>query len=337
MSVRALEEAFGAHTPPEAVDALKRYVADVEEAIAHHAHSSSATAAKAGQSMLRAGGKRMRPMLAYLSARAVARPFAYERVVQIGAAIEMVHMATLMHDDVIDEADTRRGCPTASFLFGNTAAILSGDVLLAKAMQIMALDADRTILHSTSGAVLEMVEGEMRELEVRRVFDLTEEEHLRILSMKTAAFTEACCAVGGILAGAGPTELHALSLYGRRMGLAFQIADDVLDMSGDHTKTGKPRAIDFREGCATLPLILLRPMLNEEEEAFVRHKLGNGVTEDELDMLCSWMTERGAIEGAIQRAQTLADEAREALSVLPSTPERDVLVSVARMATTRES
>jgi octaprenyl-diphosphate synthase len=249
----------------------------------------------------------------------------------------MIHMATLVHDDVIDQADVRRGRPTASAVYGNTAAVLSGDVLLARAMRLLAVHSDIEVIEMVSGAVVEMAEGEVRELECRGNIALSEDDHLRVLRMKTAAFIEVCCRVGARMAGADRAVEDALGDYGHNLGLAFQVVDDLLDFRGDQAKTGKPAATDFREGQATLPLIYLIPTLDDDERAFATSKFGNGVTEPDLQLLVSWMTERGAFTAATQKADAFVSSAISALAPLPDTDERTLLQTVAHFVTHRES
>lgn len=282
-----------------------------------------------GRHTLRAGGKRLRPAFTIVAAHAVGQPVDEHRTHLFGAVMEMIHMATLIHDDVIDESVTRRGQATAHQVFGITKSVLSGDVLLAKAMGVMARDGDVEVTRTVSDAAIEVAEGEVRELDARGNFDLSETEHLEILSLKTASFIRACCEVGGQLAGASPEIRSALRKFGEHIGLAFQIADDILDYKGKGSETGKPCSIDFRDGQATLPLIRLRSKLSDEESHVLRARFGNGVSDDEMRMICGWMESRGAFD----EVETLAyDEVRRgkaALDVLPDTPYREVLTAVA--------
>ena len=286
---------------------------------------------------MRAGGKRLRPAFVALAAAATGRPFDPIRTRRLGVGLEMIHMATLVHDDVIDHATTRRGRPTAAAEVGNTASILSGDVLLARAMSLLAEDGDLELIRNVSAAVIDMAEGEVREVEVRGDFDLSVADHLDVLRRKTASLVEACCEGGAIVAEASAAEREALRSYGHHVGLAFQIADDVLDYRGDPAKTGKPLAGDFREGQATLPLILLRHRLSEPEAQNVRTKFGGGVSDDELRMFADWMERRGAFAEAESIAREHVDAALRALDTLPETPERDLLRTVAEYVVRRES
>jgi octaprenyl-diphosphate synthase len=250
--------------------------------------------------------------------------------------MEMIHMATLIHDDVIDNAPTRRGKDTASAVYGNTASILSGDVLLAKAMMLLAMDGDLSIIRTVSESVVDMAEGEVRELETRGDFDLGEKDHLVTLEMKTASFIQCCCEVGAILAEAPLSIRQAMRSYGYHVGMAFQIVDDLLDYRGDKAKTGKPLATDFREAQATLPLIYLRPLLSESEAQVARTKFGNGITDDEIRMICNWMDTRGAFAKAEASARAHVDQALECLNHLPDTATRDLLRAVAEYVVLRQ-
>lgn len=304
----------------------------VEEELARQVSSQVSLVAQIGAHTLQAGGKRLRPAFVSLSARATGLPYDPERARLLGACMEMIHMATLVHDDVIDHAATRRGRPTASAVFGNTGAILTGDVLLSKAMSILARDGDLRIIRRVSDAVVEMAEGEVRELELRGRFDVSEEEHLRVLRMKTAAFIESCCVVGALVAGASEEVLEALRAYGHHVGLAFQIVDDLLDYRGSSLKTGKPVATDFTEGCATLPLIYLTGKLSDRELGVVSSAFGHGVT----DEILGWMADRGAFTAAEKAARGHLEAAVSEIEGLPSSSAKCLLMGVAEFVLSRE-
>ncbi len=318
------------------LDAIAAEVAFVEEELARRLDSEIALVSKVGGLTLKAGGKRLRPAFVALAAQATGLPFDRTRTRRLGAGLEMIHMATLIHDDVIDHAATRRGKPTAAAEVGNTASILSGDVLLARAMSLLAEDGDLQLIRMVSAAVVDMAEGEVREVEVRGDFDLSIEDHLDVLRRKTASFIQACCESGAIVAGATKEAQEALRVYGHHVGLAFQIVDDLLDYRGDKEKTGKPIATDFREGQATLPLILLRPFLSEPEMQTVRTKFGGGVSDDELRMFADWMDKRGAFSQAQTMAESHIEKALEALNTLRKSPSRDLLESVAHYVISRQ-
>lgn len=310
-------------------------IAAVEQELANQVGSPIELVEHVGAHTLEAGGKRLRPAFVALAARAIGKPFESTRTHRIGACMEMIHMATLTHDDVIDHAATRRGRPTASSIYGNTAAILSGDVLLAKAMVILARDGDLEIIRTVSEAVVEMAEGEVGELEIRGCFDLSEAAHLEILRMKTASFIQCCCEAGAMIAGASDNERRALGRFGHHIGMAFQIVDDLLDYRSE--VTGKPKAGDFREGQATLPLIHLREHLDSDEDELARRHFGNGVSDDELRTIIGWMSARGAFDRAEIAAKSHVNEAIAALRVLHPSPERDLLEQVGDFVLSRQA
>lgn len=304
---------------PDLLARVGREVEGVQNAILEATESRSPLVERVVRHTLAGGGKRLRPAFVFLAARALDPSVPAERLHRLGACMEMIHMATLVHDDVIDNSPTRRGRATAGNAFGNTASILTGDVLLSKAMTLLAQDGDLEIIKTVSAAVVEMAEGEVLELEQRNDFDLDEACHREVLHLKTAAFIRCCCEIGALAGGANETQREALALYGENVGLAFQIADDLLDYRGDHRKTGKAIATDFREGQATLPLIALRPKLTPGELVIARKKFGGLVNEDEIRMICDWMETRGAFAAAEEAAKAHIAEAKKALADLPET------------------
>ncbi|MBL8059469.1 MAG: polyprenyl synthetase family protein [Chthonomonas sp.] len=312
-------------------------VAAIEKQLQAQSESRVETVQKVLRHTLDAGGKRLRPVFLILSAKATGLDYDPQRTLELGACMEMIHMATLIHDDVIDESATRRGRPTASSVYGNTASILSGDYFLAKAMTILAADGDIEIIRIASQMVVEMAEGEAREVEVRGQFDLSIDDHLRILGMKTAAFVECCCTLGGLVAKADRTTTDSLAVYGRHLGLAFQIADDVLDFRGAAKQTGKPRGTDFREGCVTLPLIELLKELEPSETRFVRAAFEGNPTDGELETIVRWMAERGAFARALGLAEQHLTLALSALDRLPNSPHRELLRVAGRYVIERQA
>lgn len=333
----ALAALAGGRVAPDLLEGIAREVALVEEELLQQTTSQSPLVERVARHVLRGGGKRLRPAFVSLAARAAGSPYEPDRTRRLGACMEMIHMATLVHDDVIDNSATRRGLPTAGTVFGNTASILSGDVLLAKAMSILAHDGDLEIIRTVSAAVVAMAEGEVRELEVRGDFDLSEEAHLEVLHLKTAAFIEGCCETGALVAGASPEVREALRAYGYHIGMAFQVVDDLLDYRGERVKTGKPLATDFREGCATLPLIYLRGSLTDAESRVARGLFGANASEDELRMVADWMTTRGAFVRAEGMAKEHIAQALEALRALPDNDACELLRAVAEYVLARQA
>lgn len=312
-------------------------VADIEQVIRESTDSRVEIIRNVAKQILDAGGKRIRPAFVILSGRAVNPDADMNRLRRLGAAMEIIHMATLVHDDVIDSAGTRRGKPTAAAAFGNTTAIMSGDVFLAKAMSLLASDGDVEVFRTVSDAVCEIAEGEVLELEARGDFDLDIDNHLEILKMKTASFIRCCCELGAIVAGATRAQREALAQFGHHTGMAFQIADDLLDYRGDKAKTGKPIATDFRDGQATLPLIYLREKLSEAESQIARRRFGGSVNEDEIRMICDWMDTRGAFAKSEETANDHIRIAHEQADTLDEGLPRDMLHAVADYVLARQS
>ncbi len=321
----------------EVMASIAEEVARVEEELQVQVGSQVKLVEDIARHTLAAGGKRLRPAFLSLSAQSTGLAADPDRIRRLGACMEMIHMATLLHDDVIDNSLTRRGRDTASAIHGNTAAILSGDVLLAKAMVILAQDGDLGIIRTVSESVVEMAEGEVRELETRNDFELSEAAHLEVLRLKTASFIQCCCEVGAMVCHAELPAREALRAFGYHIGMAFQIVDDLLDYRGDKAKTGKPIATDFREGQATLPLIFLRGHLSDQESLVARMKFGSGVSDEEVRMISDWMDTRGAFSRAEESANNHVRLAHEALADLPSGAPRDVLSAVADYVVRRQA
>jgi octaprenyl-diphosphate synthase len=334
LTAASLSELAQGRLDPQLLSEIGREVACVEEELRHHMSSRVGIIQDANSLTLNAGGKRLRPAFVTIAARSTGNPFDVERTRRLGACMEMVHMATLLHDDVIDGSATRRGRPTALATFGGTAAILSGDVLLARAMMLLAGDGDIDVIRTVSEATIDIAEGEVREMELRGLFDLDEEEHIEVLRLKTASFIQCCCEVGAIVGAARPDQRRALLNYGHHVGLAFQIVDDVLDYRG--TRTGKPRAIDFCDGQATLPLIYLKRSLTPSEEAMARSKFGTQATPEEIGVIVDWMETRGAFDMAEERAQHQIRLATEQLDGLEDGPARELLRTVAQYVVSRQ-
>lgn len=289
-----------------------------------------------GRHTLLAGGKRLRPSLALLSARATGRPFSEERIRKLGAALELVHMATLLHDDVVDRAEVRRGKPTASHIYGSTAGILAGDVFLSKAMAVLATDGDLEIIRLVSQAVVDLAEGEVWELATRGRLDLPTEDHFAILERKTANFLGCCCGVGALAAGADEAQKDVLIAFGQHLGMAFQIADDLLDYRGQREKTGKARAGDFREGCPTLPLLSALPNMSPDERDQISAWFGGEPNEDEVERAVAIVDGAGGFAAAEKAARQYVDKALDALKMLPLSEDRELLAAVCEFTVTRE-
>jgi octaprenyl-diphosphate synthase len=287
--------------------------------------------------ILNAGGKRLRPAMVALAARAAADTVDSDRLATVGAAVEFVHMATLVHDDVVDNTATRRGKPTANAVFGNGVAVLSGDYILARAMRLLAIDGDLRVIRTVSEITVEMSEGEVMEISATGRADLSREDYLEILRKKTAVFVEGCCRCGAIVAGASPEIEEALADYGYRLGMAFQIADDLLDYTGDPEVTGKPRGTDLKDGRATLPLLLALECASEDEKAVLLRAFGNAALGDEEVLeVCDLLTRYECFDRTREAAQDQVQKAEEALRQLPPSAARDCFTALTDFVVQRD-
>jgi octaprenyl-diphosphate synthase len=276
--------------------------------------------------VLNAGGKRLRPALVALTARAVDPNADGARIATVGSSIEFVHMATLVHDDVVDATAIRRGKPTANAVFGNGIAVLSGDYILARAMRLLAIDGDLRIIRVVSDVTVAMSEGEVMEIGATGRSDLSLDEYIEIVRKKTAVFVEGCCRCGSLLSDAPAGAEKALASYGRQLGMAFQIADDLLDYIGDPAVTGKPRGTDMRDGRATLPFIMGLREASATERARLLTAFGKPELADaDMDAACAILNRLGAFDKARATAIDHIDRAGAALTLLPDSPARQAL------------
>ncbi len=280
----------------------------------------------------RLGGKRLRPALVLLSAQACGGicPEHFSMAV----TTELIHTATLIHDDVLDDATMRRHLDTVNALWDNEASILLGDYFLARVMCMVGAVGDAYACQTIGEAARKMCEGELRQIESRGNFDLDEEKYLRIIAGKTASLMACCCRLGAHYAGAEPAVCDALDSYGHKLGVAFQIADDVLDLLGEEEAVGKSLGTDLLKQKATLPLIRLLAAVGEEDRAKLTAALAeNG--NHHRDLLRPWLQRHDAIAYSRERARRFTQSAREELAVLPDSPARDSLVGLADFVVNR--
>jgi len=271
--------------------------------------------------LIEAGGKRLRPMLTLAAARLCGYAGPYH--VHLAAAVEFIHTATLLHDDVVDESAQRRGRPTANLLWDNKSSVLVGDYLFARAFQLMTEPGQMRVLNNASATI---AEGEVLQLTAAQDLATTEEIYLKVVRGKTAALFSAATEVGGVVAGAPEAAVQALYTYGDALGIAFQIADDLLDYGGTASAIGKNTGDDFRERKLTLPLIKAVAKADADERAFWVRVIEKGdQREGDLEQALSIMTRHGALEAARADAFVWADRARAALRDLPDHPLRQVL------------
>ncbi len=274
--------------------------------------------------LIEAGGKRLRPMLTLAAARLCGYAGPYH--VHLAAAVEFIHTATLLHDDVVDESAQRRGRPTANLLWDNKSSVLVGDYLFARAFQLMTEPGQMRVLGILANASATIAEGEVLQLTAVQDLATSEEIYLKVVRGKTAALFSAATEVGAVVAGADEAAVQALFTYGDALGIAFQIADDLLDYGGTATVIGKNTGDDFRERKLTLPLIKAVANVDADERAFWVRVIEKGDQHDgDLQEALRIMTRHGALEAARADAMIWADRARAALAALPDHPLRQVL------------
>ncbi len=286
-----------------------------------------APARRAATHTVTAGGKRLRPMLTILCSR-LFHSEGSKDIYRLAATLEMLHAATLMHDDVIDNADTRRSRPAAHTLFGNTEAILAGDALLSTANACVAAYGNPRLCEVFSKATAETAAGEILELDALRNAHLAAGEYRSIIRGKTAYLIRAACEMGALHAGATEEQVAALGLYGEALGMAFQMVDDALDVA-DAEVIGKPSGGDLREGKLTPPLQLYRDSLSAEEQALFNAKFTEGTfTEEEVSRICQEVRNKGFDEQVRSLATSYLQEAEKALAILPKSKEHDILLEI---------
>ncbi len=306
----------------------------VTDYILNHLGSNVPLVEKIGHYIVSGGGKRLRPLLVLLSANACG--YQGQQHIPLAAVIEFIHTATLLHDDVVDNSDLRRGNATANAKWGNAPSVLVGDFLHSRSFQLMVEIGRLEIMQVISNATTIIAEGEVMQLLNQRNPDTTEESYMQVILGKTAMLFEAATEVGAILADAPAAEREALRLYGRHLGIAFQIVDDLMDYLSDSETMGKNVGDDLAEGKATLPLIQAMHAGNDEERKLIRHAIREGGLED-LQPVMDIVQRTGAIDYTRGKAKDELDKAVQALEALPASSFRDTLTTLAEMALDRTS
>ena len=282
---------------------------------------------KIGRYIQTSGGKRMRPAVLLMAARLAG--YQGERAVLFAAAIEFIHTATLVHDDIIDDSELRRGRLAVHSRWGNDITVLLGDYLYIKSMALALTHDTLDIVRVLCDVTLKMIEGELYQLTKNGDADITEDEHFDIIRRKTAYLFGGCSQIGGMLGGVSKEREQALQEYGFNLGIAFQIVDDLLDYTGDSTALGKPIGADLREGKMTLPLIHLLQQGSEIGERIVRDIItSRTATEEQWEELLRILKQGRSIDYAYRRASEYAERAKKPLHVFPPSAERDALLAL---------
>jgi octaprenyl-diphosphate synthase len=277
--------------------------------------------------IIAAGGKRLRPMLTLATARMCG--YRGERHLALAAAVEFIHTATLLHDDVVDASDLRRGLATANAVWGNKSSVLVGDFLFSRAFQLMVEDGSLKVLEILSEASAVIAEGEVLQLVTSNDTETTEDAYLAVIQAKTAQLFAAASRIGAVLGVRPAAEEQALEAYGRNLGIAFQLVDDMLDYSARQTELGKTVGDDFREGKITLPVVLALREASDEERAFWRRTLEDLEQQDgDLERAIELMTRHGTLLATRERARQYGEAARRALATFRDGVERRALDEV---------
>ena len=286
--------------------------------------------------LIEAGGKRLRPMLTLAAARLCGYGGSDHQ--KLAATVEFIHTATLLHDDVVDESQRRRGRPTANLLWDNKSSVLVGDYLFSRSFQLMVETGSLRVLDILANASAVIAEGEVLQLTAAQDLATTEDTYLKVIRGKTAALFSAATEVGGVIAGVPERQVQALHTYGDALCIAFQIADDLLDYDGSSTTIGKNTGDDFRERKLTLPVIKAVAGATAEERAFWVRVIEKGDQRDgDLDHALALMARHGAMQAARDQALGWSARARAALEALPDHPLRDILADLATYVVARIS
>jgi octaprenyl-diphosphate synthase len=317
-----------------AIDPLAADMAQVDAVIAERLRSDVALINQIAQYIVGAGGKRIRPRLVLLFASALG--FSGPQRFTLAATVEFIHTATLLHDDVVDESSLRRGRDTANAVFGNAASVLVGDFLYSRAFQMMVAVNNLRVLNVLADATNIIAEGEVLQLMNMHDADLAVEEYLRVIRFKTAKLFEASARLGAMLAGADAVVEEACADYGRSLGTAFQLIDDLLDYDGETHELGKNVGDDLREGKPTLPLLVAMARCGPAERDMMRHAIEHGEVA-RLGDIVAVVRRTGALEAARQVARGEAAKARACLQHIPPSTHRDALLELCARSVDRSS
>jgi octaprenyl-diphosphate synthase len=313
------------------LDNLTALVADdlekVNQAIIERMHSPVELIPALASHLIAAGGKRLRPMLTLAAAKLCG--YAGQRHVKLAACVEFIHTATLLHDDVVDESELRRGRSSANAVWGNKPSVLVGDFLFSRSFELMVEDGSLQVLAILSRASSVIAEGEVLQLITTNDTETNEAAYLDVIRAKTAALFAAACRIGAVVAGRPANEEMGLESYGLNLGIAFQLVDDVLDYSAKQAVLGKTVGDDFREGKITLPIVLAFLRGDDEERAFWRRTLEDlDQQEGDLDRAMGLMIKHNSLADTVDRARHYGAMARDALGVFKPCPEKQALIDI---------
>ncbi len=299
----------------------------VNELIVQRMHSPVAMIPQLAGHIVAAGGKRLRPLLTLASARMCG--YAGRRHISLAASVEFIHTATLLHDDVVDESDLRRGLASANAVWGNKASVLVGDFLFSRSFELMVEDGSLSVLSILSRASSLIAEGEVMQLITQNDTETGETQYLEVIKAKTAQLFAAACRIGAIIGARPKVEEDALETFGMNLGIAFQLTDDVLDYSASQAKLGKSVGDDFREGKITLPVVLAFRRGDEAERAFWRRTVETlDQRPGDLERAVDLMEKHKALADTVERARHYGAIARDGLGIFADGPEKSALVEI---------
>jgi len=304
----------------------------VNAVIRKELHSEVPLVSQIAEYIISAGGKRIRPVLVLLTAKACGYEGNHHHI--LAAVVEFIHTATLLHDDVVDESSLRRGRQTANALFGNAASVLVGDFVYSRAFQMMVSIGDMRVMQILADATNVIAEGEVLQLLNMHDPDVTQERYLQVIRSKTAKLFEAAAELGALVGGASDADIEACAEYGRSLGTAFQLVDDVLDYSGVASDIGKNVGDDLREGKPTLPLIYLMQHGTPEQRQLVRSCIENG-DETHFGEILAAITACGALDYTKRQAEVAALRAADSIAALPNSQFKDSLLKLCAFAVDR--
>jgi octaprenyl-diphosphate synthase len=322
-------------TAREVFDLVRDDLDRVEKEISRESVASVDAITAIGQYLQEAGGKRLRPSLLLLSTKLIGD--GGQSAIRLGAVVEMIHAATLVHDDVIDAAQTRRGRPSTNVQWGNHTCVLAGDWLYMQAFQMALRERNFHILDLLIGLTQMMVEGELLQLERIGCIDVTEADCMELVDRKTACLFSVCAKLGALVAGADSQAEERLGEYAWNLGMAFQLVDDVLDFTARETTLGKPVGGDLREGKVTLPLVYALERASADERRLVERVLADRNYEHvPLRQVLNLIEKYGGIERVRERAQAFTDKARHLISEFPESPYQRALYGITDLVTDRD-
>ena len=306
----------------------------VDAAIIEHLSSQVPMVEKIGQYIIESGGKRLRPLLVLLAARACG--YQQQQHITLAAVVEFIHTATLLHDDVVDTSDLRRGKPTANNKWDNSSSVLVGDFLYSRAFQMLVSIGHIDVMGTLSNATNVIAEGEVLQLLNAKNPDVSEADYLHVILGKTAMLFEAASQTGAQLAQASNEQTEALRRFGRHLGIAFQLIDDLMDYTGDQSSMGKNVGDDLAEGKPTLPLIHAMAHAAEDERKLIRKAIRQGSCED-IDKIQSILIRCGSLDYTRARATQETQDALDCLNIVNDSPYKQSLADLCTLALTRQN